>query len=322
MNDPPRRSTRPAFPAPPPPSTDPRSQRRDLIQTAPELPSPRSRPSPSPAGQADSVQNPVHAPTSGREPVPARREVKTVPGGGLNRISDGRAAAAAYVGVKTLPAVPKQAPPTMSKVKLARELLVENKEFRTEPALRGQSLPPPVPSRVTPITPRRTLVSLRRGSPQAVMTLVAMLAVAVGVLSVVATDGRWISPPEPVVQDPPGEVQWDHGIDGQSGVLAPPHAPPAPPADATAGQLADDGPAARSADPSPPPPRADASRPAAPRAEISGNDPAPRPKVDPEVESGLASSGDSPPGAPSRPSRSPPAPSSQPERGPPQPWLE
>lgn len=322
MNDPPRRSTRPAFPAPPPPSTDPRSQRRDLIQTAPELPSPRSRPSPSPAGQPDSVSTPVPVSASTREPVASRREVKTVPGGGLNRISDGRAAAAAYVGVKTLPAVPKQAPPTMSKVKLARELLVENKEFRTEPALRGQSLPPPVPSRVTPITPRRTLVSLRRGSPQAVMTLVAMLAVAVGVLSVVATDGRWISPPEPAVQDPSGEVQWDHGIDGQSGVLAPPLAPPAPPPDATAGQLADVGPAARSADPSPPPPRADVSRPAAPRAEISGNDPAPRPKVDPEVESGLASSGDSPTGAPSRPSRSPPAPSSQPERGPPQPWLE
>lgn len=322
-SDPPRRSTRPAFPAPPPPSTDPRSHRRDLIQTAPELPSPRSRPAPITARPPASVPASTGGPASAPEPIASRREIKTVPGGGLNRISDGRAAAAAYVGIKTLPVVPKQAPPTMSKVKLARDLLVDNKEFRTEPALRSQSFPPPVPSRVTPITPRRTLVSLRRGSPQAVMTLVAMLAVAVGVLSVVATGGRWMSQPEPAeTAAPPAEVQWDNGIDGQPGVLVPPLAPPAAPQDTAAGQLADVGPSAQSADPTPPAPREVAPRPATPRPPISGNDPAPRPKVDPEVESGLASSGASRTGASSRPPRPSPAPSSQPERAPPQPWLE
>jgi len=308
MNDRPRRSTRPALPAPPPPSTDPRSQRRDLIQTAPDLPSPRSRPSPMP-GQPDSVGNP---------PVVSRREAKTVPGGGANRISDGRAAAAAYVGVKTLPEVPKGAPPTMSKVKLARDLVVDNKEFRTEPALRGQSFPPPVPSRITPITPRRPLV--RRGSPQAVMTLVAMLAVAVGVLTVVATDRRWISAPvHAASQAAPSEVEWDHGIDGQSGVLSPPLSPPPPAVDEAAGQPAEVGAAARSADP--PPTRSTPPRPAPRDSEksdpaISGNASAERPKVDPEVDSGLASPRGSSPS-----SRNSPA-SSQPERAPPQPWLE
>jgi len=241
-----------------------------------------------------------------------------VPGGGANRISDGRAAASAYVGVKTLPELPKAAPPTMSKVKLARDLLVDNKEFRTEPALRSQSFPPPVPSRITPITPRRNLVSLRRGSPQAVMTLVAMLAVAVGVLSVVATDRRWISAPMGAAAQPtPAEVQWDHGIDGQSGVLSPPLSPPPVAVDEVAGQPADRGAAARSADPTPPPAPETSPRPTARTSENSGNAPAVRPKVDPEVDSGLAS----PRGSSTPSSRNSPA-SSQPERAPPQPWLE
>lgn len=270
---------------------------------------PRSRPSPAPAGQA-AGQTPA-------PPIVSRQEIKTVPGGGLNRISDGRAAAAAYVGVSALQESAKRAPPTFSPVKLAQDLLVENKEFRTEPALRGQSFPPPVPSRITPITPRRTLISIRRTSPQAVMALVAMLAVAVGVLAVVATGGRWILPPETVVTDAgASEVQWDHGIDGQPGVLAPPAPPAVAPVVETAGQSAEAEPSAQSA--------ALPKEESTPAVITSRNASKQRPKVDLEQESGLASPGDAPSAPPttSRSTRTPPASSSQPERAPPQPWLE
>lgn|GEM_PF-2993191 len=312
MNDRPKRSsTRPSLPAPPPPSSDPKAQRRDLIQTAPDLPVPRSRPSPPPHGQSAHGQL---QPEVSVDPVVARRDAKTVPGGGLNRISDGRAAAAAYVGVKPLPDGARPLPQTLSPVKLARDLQIENKEFRTEPALRGPSIPPPsVPSRVTPVSPHR--LGFRPGSPQAVMAVVALLAVAVGVLTVVATSGARLFPTERIVSVGQAEVQWDHGIDGQPGVLAPPLAP-VPPGDAApqeAGQPADDGPSARSADPQP---TSASAVLAAAGTNNSGNDLAERSKVDPRPASGLAS-----PAAPRRPTKTSSS-APEPERAPPQPWLE
>jgi len=303
MDDRPKRSTRPAVPAPPPPSTNPRSQRPDLIQTAPELPGPRSHRAP-----------PVSDP-----PPPSRQEVKTVPGGGMNRISDGRTAASAYVGVNQLKEGAKPLPATQSKVKLARDLMVENKEFRTEPALRSQSFPPPVPSRVTPVTQRRTWVTIRRGSPQAAMAVVALLAVTVGVLAVVAGGGRWALPTDAVVgsaavADPAGEVQWDNGIDGQPGVLAPPLAPTDAPSGEAAGQPADVGPSARSAAP---PQDSAAEKTSAQQRNASS----PRPKAKKADESASVSSS-ADPKQPSTSRSTPPASSSQPERAPPQPWLE
>jgi hypothetical protein len=326
MEDRPRRSTRPALPAPPPPSSDPRVQRRDLLQTAPELPVSRSRPSP--PGQQAQVAT---APSEG----PSRREIKTVPGGGLNRISDGRAAASAYVGVKSLGGSPRPAPVTFSKVKLARDLLVENKEFRTEPALRSQSLPPPpVQSRVTPVSARRTMFS-PRGSPQAVVAVVAMLAVTVGVLVVVATGGRWVMPHGSNMEAE--VVQWDHGIDGQPGELAPPLAPPSAPQGEVAGQPADVGPPARSADLEEEPadavvaPARVTSRSTTSRAgtstsqSTSRSDTTEQVKVDPEAETTVASTSQKPTRStrtPSEQSASAQAAPSQPSRAPPQPWLE
>jgi hypothetical protein len=314
MNDRPKRSsTRPSLPAPPPPSSDPKAQRRDLIQTAPDLPVPRSRPSPPPHGQ------PAHGqiqPEVSVDPVVARRDAKTVPGGGLNRISDGRAAAAAYVGVKPLAEGARPLPSTLSPVKLARDLQIENKEFRTEPALRASIPPPSIPSRQTPVSPHRAL-GFRPGSPQAVMTVVALLAVAVGVLTVVATSGVRLFPTERIVSVGQAEVQWDHGIDGQPGVLAPPLGPAAPadaaPKDLAAGQPADGGPSARSADPAP---TSTSAVLAATGTNNSGNDLAERSKVDPEPASGLAS-----PAAPRRPTKTSSS-APEPERTPPQPWLE
>ena len=331
MNDRPKRSTRPALPAPPPASSDPRSHRRDLIQTAPDLPSPRSRPSPAPASQQAAAV----------DSVSSRREIKTVPGGGLNRISDGRAAASAYVGVKSLGEPVRPANVTRSPVKLAQDLLVENKEFRTEPALRSMSLPPPpASSRVTPVSSgRRTLIQ-RRGSPQAVVAVVAMLAVTVGVLVVVATGGgRWILPRASVGSTAAAaEVQWDHGIDGQPGVLTEP-ADAAPQVDPAAGQSADVGPSARSAEPpkqestpSSVTSRSATSHSVTSHSVTSRSDTSERSKVDSEHETAVGSAAAAPapqkprpstrtPSEPEPPAASPPAPS-QPERGPPQPWLE
>lgn len=302
-------------------------QRRDLIQTAPELPMPRSRPSPSPAGQE------AAAAAAAAQSAPSRREIKTVPGGGLNRISDGRAAASAYVGVKSLAEGVRPQPVTFSKVKLAKELLVENKEFRTEPALRGPSLPPPpVQSRVTPVSVRRTMFS-RRGSPQAVVAVVGMLAVTVGVLIVVATGGRWVLPgslsPGGVAEPSAAAevVQWDHGIDGQPGVLAPPLADAPAPLDEPAGLSADVGPTARSAALPEEKPAAASSSSASARSRsttTSRSDTSQSSKVDPEPETAVASKSAAT-GATAKPrsTRSPAEPpASQPERAPPQPWLE
>lgn len=235
--------------------------------------------------------------------APSPLDTKTVPGGGLNRISDGRLAAAAYLGVKSVPSTPPP-PITQSAIKLSDSLMEENRTFRTEPALRASAPPPGRSTPPIPSSGRRS--SSRAGSPRAVFAVVGFLALAVGMLAVlaggvVAGDVAAVGSREPSAASPAAheEVQWDHGIDGQPAVLAPPLASRKAPSESDESAAALPAPTTK-AEPRPK---------AAPQPKPVSSSAAKSSAAKPAVESPSSEAADSQAAA-------------QPVRKPPEPWLE
>lgn len=146
-------------------------------------------------------------------------DLPTVPGGGVNRLSDGRVSAAAYIGVNTV--LPSAAPRvTKSAVKLAPELMEENSRFLTEPSLLRRTRDSDtfddemlISAGLPPRSWRRSGAKAikKRAERRPVLALVGVLALLVGALSAIVAHYQTQSNSEKVV--------WDNGIDGQPGVL-------------------------------------------------------------------------------------------------------
>lgn len=215
-----KRSTKPGMPGPPPSSQDLETEhRRDRMETLPDMEAP---PAWSPPGERAAGSVPGPSSRSAPGPLgaapPARHvETKTVPGGGVNRVSDGRAAAAAYIGVNTVgPTAEPRA--TRSAVKLSSTLLTENSRFRTEPSLlRRRSAPAEEEDLIAAgLKRRRRSIRLPQQPLRPVLFLVGFLALLVGGLVVLVAHYRTAGPSETTV--------WDNGLDGQPGYLDLPRA--------------------------------------------------------------------------------------------------
>ncbi len=214
-----KRRTKPGMPGPPPSSQELETEhRRDRMETLPELEAPptdassleappSSLSSPPPA--VDPVESrddssassaPSHPPTSYRHALQ-----QTVPGGGLNRVSDGRQAAAAYIGIKTV-APPTDHKATRSPIKLSNTVVAENHRYRTEPSLSYRS---------------RSFSSISEGEiraaglpsrpPYSLFVVIGLLALAAGCLGALFVEYG--------LGNSPDTVRWDNGIDGQPGYL-------------------------------------------------------------------------------------------------------
>lgn len=158
-------------------------------------PAPGSSPTELPAAAArDEITRPEHDIPAAHAPDSRRRgDYPTVPGGGTNRLSGGRDAASAYVGVRTVaPHMTSGTSGSTVSIRIEDKLANESRRHATEPRLpRSVSVAPPPPLRDP------------EARPKGVAILVALLALAVGGLAAV------------LLREPEGEsATWDSGIDG------------------------------------------------------------------------------------------------------------
>lgn len=153
-------------------------------------PAPGSSPSELPtAAEREEITRPEHDVPESRR----RGEYPTVPGGGNNRMSGGRDAASAYVGVRTVtPHLTAVTSGSTVSIRIEDKLANESRRHATEPRLpRSVSVAPPPPLRDP------------EARTKGVALLVAALALSVGGLAAL------------LLHEPASEpVTWDHGIDG------------------------------------------------------------------------------------------------------------